>query len=180
MAKKKEPTIPKEIPPSWRDPETGKFLKGNEFWKAKSTYGRDYIFKTPAELGDACYQYFEWVEQNPLWEAKVFCFQGELTEATLPKMRAMTIGGMCLFIGMSIESWYEYNKRPEFLQITREVEQIIKDQKFGGAAAELLNANIIARDLGLADKKEHSGKDGGPIKIVDYSKLPTAKNGDTP
>ena len=29
----------------------------------------------------------------------------------------------------------------------------------------MLNANIIARDLGLSDKSELTGKGGGPIKI---------------
>ena len=34
------------------------------------------------------------------------------------------------------------------------------NQKFMGAAADLLNANIISRDLGLADKKDHTSSDG--------------------
>ena len=33
-------------------------------------------------------------------------------------------------------------------------ESVIRSQKFAGAAADLLNANIIARDLGLADKNQ--------------------------
>nr|WP_261640834.1 DNA-packaging protein [Erwinia mallotivora] len=36
----------------------------------------------------------------------------------------------------------------------KRAEQIIYNQKFTGAAADLLNANIIARELGLADKRE--------------------------
>jgi hypothetical protein len=52
-------------------------------------------------------------------------------------------------------TWEDYRKRNDFIHITREIEEIIKDQKFAGAAADLLNANIIARDLGLSDKKEH-------------------------
>ena len=44
------------------------------------------------------------------------------------------------------------------------MEEIIRQQKFEGAAANLLNANIIARDLGLADKAEITGRDGGPIE----------------
>ena len=51
------------------------------------------------------------------------------------------------------------------------MEQIIRTQKFEGAAAELLNPNIIARDLGLADRSEHSGPGGGPIRTLDLSKL---------
>ena len=44
-------------------------------------------------------------------------------------------------------------------------EEIIYNQKFTGAAADLLNPNIIARELGLADKQqnEHTGVDGKPI-----------------
>lgn len=45
-----------------------------------------------------------------------------------------------------------------------EAEEIIRRQKFEGAAADLFNPNIIARDLGLADKSELTGKDGGPIE----------------
>jgi hypothetical protein len=40
------------------------------------------------------------------------------------------------------------------------VEDAIFRQKFEGASADLLNANIIARDLGLADKKDLSSTDG--------------------
>jgi hypothetical protein len=37
---------------------------------------------------------------------------------------------------------------------------VIYEQKFTGAAADLLNPNIIARDLGLADKQDHQSSDG--------------------
>ncbi|MDC9826565.1 terminase small subunit, partial [Devosia sp. ZB163] len=43
------------------------------------------------------------------------------------------------------------------------VDEIIRAQKFEGAAAGLLNPNIIARDLGLADKQELTGKGGSPL-----------------
>lgn len=43
------------------------------------------------------------------------------------------------------------------LAVITQAEAVIYEQKFTGAAADLLNPNIIARDLGLADKKELSG-----------------------
>jgi hypothetical protein len=43
---------------------------------------------------------------------------------------------------------------------------VILDQKFTGAAADLLNPNIIARDLGLTDKKEVSGDLLNPLTEV--------------
>ena len=114
-------------------------------------------------LWAACCEYFEWVEANPLEEA--FQYQGAVSEKPLPKMRAMTIWGLCRFLGITRFTWDEYRGREDFSAITSQVEDTIKDQKFSGAAAGLLNANIISRDLGLADKQEHTGKDGGVLHI---------------
>jgi len=49
-----------------------------------------------------------------------------------------------------------------FSTVIADIEAVIKSQKFQGAAAGLLNANIIARDLGLADKSDfdHKSSDG--------------------
>lgn len=138
--------------------------KGNQFWKARSSHGRKPIFETPEALWDACEQYFEWVEQNPLWESKAFAYQGTITMAEMPKMRAMTVGGLCIFLDIDRVTWLDYCKREDFIKVTSRVDEIIRDQKFSGAAADLLNPNIIARDLGLADKAELGGADGGPIR----------------
>lgn len=136
---------------------------GNRFWEARSSHGRAPIFATPDDLFAACCEYFQWVEDNPLYEAKAFAYQGAVTVKELPKMRAMTIMGLCIFLDISRATWDNYRQRQDFLAITTRVEDIIRSQKFEGAAAELLNANIIARDLGLADKTELTGKDGSPL-----------------
>jgi len=138
--------------------------KENRFWEARSTHGRKPIFSSPDDLWEACLEYFQWVENNPLYEAKAFCHQGVVTIAHLPKMRAMTIEGLCIFLDISKPTWYDYAEKEDFSYVTTRVEEMIRTQKFSGAAADLLNANIIARDLGLADKSELSGKDGEPIK----------------
>ncbi|RWI60261.1 MAG: DNA-packaging protein [Mesorhizobium sp.] len=136
---------------------------GNKFWEARSSHGRAPIFATPDDLFAACCEYFEWVEANPLYEAKPFAYQGEVKIEQIAKMRAMTIMGLCIFLDISRATWDNYRQRQDFLAITTRVEDIIREQKFTGAAAELLNANIIARDLGLADKTELTGKDGSPL-----------------
>ena len=131
--------------------------KGNSFWQARSKHGRNPIFNDPAVLWTACEEYFKWVEDNPLKEEKAFCYQGEITTHEVAKMRAMTIGGLCIFLDCTFTTWYEYQKDKDFSIVIARVEQIIREQKFTGAAAELLNPNIIARDLGLVDKKDGVG-----------------------
>lgn len=148
---------------------------GNQFWKARSSHGRKPIFAKPEDLLKACEEYFAWVEANPLWEDKLVTFQGAATHEPVAKMRAMTIGGLCLFLDIDHTTWLEYGKRQDFTQVCRAVEQTVREQKFAGAAADLLNANIIARDLGLADKQELTGKDGGPIQTESLSDAETAR-----
>lgn len=141
--------------------------KGNQFWKIRSSHGRQPIFAAPDDLWNGSQEYFEWVEKNPLMEAKAFAFQGAVTVTSLPKMRAMTITGLCIFLDISAQAWSEYKTRQGFGEITKRIDEIIRTQKFQGAAADLLNANIIARDLGLADKSEMSGVDGAPIAFME-------------
>jgi hypothetical protein len=148
---------------------------GNQFWKARSTHGRAPIFAEPDGLLEACLEYFEWVEANPLWEDKIISFQGVATHVDVAKMRAMTIAGLCIFLDISRKTWDGYRARQDFIPVCEQVEQIIRDQKFTGAAADLLNANIIARDLGLSDKTELTGANGGPIETHELSETEAAR-----
>lgn len=127
---------------------------GNAFWEARSSHGRKPLFASPEDLWTACCEYFEWVEANPLYEAKAFAYQGTVTLQGLPKMRAMTISGLCIFLDIGIQTWHDYRAKEDFSEVTMRVAEIIRTQKFQGAAADLLNPNIIARDLGLTDKSE--------------------------
>jgi hypothetical protein len=153
--------------------------KGNSFWKQRTKHGRDKIFANADLMWEAACEYFQWVEDNPLSEAIVY--QGELSEKEKPLMRAMTISGMCIQWDTDQEylSHFENNldlDKPEskdFLRVIKKIREVIKTQKFEGASAGLLNPNIIARDLGLADKvsNDHTSSDGSMTPSIDASKL---------
>jgi hypothetical protein len=143
--------------------------KGNRFWELRSKHGRDKLFSAPDVLWAACCEYFEWVEENPLKETKAFANQGLVVTADLPKMRAMTINGLCVFLGIERRTWDNYRAREDFSAVCARVDAVIREQKFTGAAAGLLNPVIIARELGLADKQELSGPNGSPIETKDVS-----------
>jgi len=141
--------------------EDGRFAMGNRFWEARSSHGAKPKFDNPDDLWEACVEYFEWNEDNPLMETKGFAFQGVVTKETFPKMRAMTIAGLCLFLDISRKTWDEWrSSRPDLSDIITRSEAVIFKQKFEGASADLLNGNIIARELGLADKQDHQSTDG--------------------
>jgi len=139
--------------------------KGNQFWKLRSKHGRNKLFSTPQLLWEAACEYFEWCEENPLKEEKGFAFQGIVTKTTFNKMRAMTLSQLCFYLNCN-EAYFRTFKAQlreedkDFNTVIHDIEQTIYNQKFQGASADLLNANIIARELGLSDKSELYGKDG--------------------
>lgn len=168
---------------SGREESTGRFTTGNRFWEARSSAGPRPKFAGPESLLAACLEYFQWAEDNPLYEAKAFSYEGVVTIAKLPKMRAMTVGGLCLFIDITERQWREWKTesgeyyRPDLLPVITQVEAAIYQQKFTGAAADLLNANIIARDLGLADKKQLGNDPDNPLPATQVTIFALPDNG---
>jgi hypothetical protein len=122
---------------------------------AKRKVGRPLQFETAEQLWIACVDYFEWVEENPLFETKIAQSGGIPTKIKVPLARAMTQEAMCLHIGITDETWRNYREREDFFGVTTRVDAMVYTQKFEGAAANLFNANIIARDLGLKDKQQY-------------------------
>ena len=135
--------------------------KGNQYWKLAHDFRKPKRYQ-PGELLDKATEYAAWCEKNPLYEEKVF---GTGVRMKVPKMRAMTIQGFCLFANMAYSTWQEYEKQEAYSAITTHIRGIFFSQKLEGAAADLLNPNIIARELGLAEKTDHSVKSNEPIEI---------------
>ena len=118
-------------------------------------------FANPKELLTAASEYFKWCDANPLKEQKVFHSQGIIKKTNGNLSRPYTQAGMCVFMNIVVKTYHNYKANPQFLQVTTLIDEIIFDQKYNGAAVGLFNANIIARDLGLADK----------VEVVDNDKL---------
>lgn len=144
--------------------DKGKFLVGNDFWMHRTSHGRDKLFEDPETLRMACCEYFTWVGNNPLYEMKVCSYEGKHDHEPVAKMRPMTLTGLYSFLDISHTAWQSWRKHPDYSAITEWVDNVIKTQKFEGAAAGLLNANIIARDLGLRDNSgiQQLDKNGEP------------------
>lgn len=121
-------------------------------------------------LWEAACEYFEWCDKHP-WE-KVD-FKGKpLEEVRLPTARPYTITGLCLYLGCGVHYFDQFEKslsEPDpnegFSSVITRIRETIYTQKFEGAAVGAYNANIIARDLGLVDKRDHKHD-------IDFSNLP--------
>jgi len=108
-------------------------------------------------------------------------FRGkDATEVLLPHPRPYTLTGLCLWLSVNEKFWRELREAKreddnEFSPVITRVEQIIYTNKFEGAAVGFFNANIIARDLGLADKRDISAQVNDQRKSVDELFPPTSE-----
>jgi hypothetical protein len=159
--------------------------KGNKFWELRSKHGRDRLFATPALMWKAACEYFQWCEDNPFYESEQKKGNISLKIATklskkavesltdnivrLPKMRPFTMQGLCRYLNCNVQYFDDFEKSlinkedqlsKDFSVIVTRIRETIYEQKFSGAASGFLNPNIIARDLGLSDKQELTGKGG--------------------
>lgn len=155
---------------------------GNKFWEVRSSHGRKPIFAAPGDIWAAAVEYFTWADANPLMEEKTASSDGHAHTIEVSKMRAMSLGALCTFLDISRQAWMEYTKREGFGDVTAAITAVIFAQKFEGAAAGLLNGNIIARDLGLADKQALVGDADSPpvgvdMKVTGLNLLPLTANG---
>lgn len=142
---------------------------GNEFWKARSKHGRDKIFGDSQTMLEAAYEYFQWNQENAWHKNEAIksgdrC--GDLIE--VPTERPLTIYGLTQFWGVSKNYLEQFEKalpegEKDFSGVIEFIRDVIYRQKFEGAVVGAFNANIISRELGLADRSEHTGKDGSPL-----------------
>ena len=84
----------------------------------------------------------------------------------IPKPTAMTLQGLRVYIGIGQDAWIDYRGQEKFSEVCAEIEEIIYQQKFAGAASGQFNHAIIARDLGLADKQEHGVIEDNPLTAL--------------
>lgn len=140
--------------------------EGNKFWQLRSKHGRDKLFSSPELLWEAACEYFEWCDQNP-WTKKDWVGKDGM-EVTRDTQRPYTLTGLCLYLGCN-EAYFRQFKDTgpqDFSTVITRIEDTIRTLKFEGATVGVFNANIISRDLGLIDNKEHklTGDKDNPIQ----------------
>lgn len=127
----------------------------NNFWTLRSKHGREKIFSDPVILLDAVSEYFEYVDANPWFKNEAIKGGDKAGEIVkLPTQQPYTLKGLCHFLDIQYTTWQDYKERSEFKEVVTRIEDFIYNQKFIGATVGAFNANIIARDLGLVDKKD--------------------------
>lgn len=131
--------------------------KNNQWWKLRAKHGRDKIFENPEMLWQSCVEYFEATDKRK-WN-KIEYKGNPLRKVSIPTDTPYTLSGLYIFLDIGQSTWSDYKNKEDykdFSVVIKKVEDIIYTQKFEGATVGAFNPNIIARDLGLIEKKEVS------------------------
>ena len=126
-------------------------------------------FFGPDDLWERCCNYFEWATDNPILEHKPYVSNGEDVNLQIEHPQVFTKEGLRSYLGISKNRYKELKEDPEYADVIERVETQIYVNKFNGAAANVMNPMIISRELGLRDKLEHTGADGGPIETKELT-----------
>jgi hypothetical protein len=151
--------------------------KGNQFWKIRSKHGRKKLFSSSKLLMQAASEYFQWVDNHP-WVKKEQTKKPTILKdkegnqsidyvTDIPTARPYTLSGLCIYLDVNNQYFTDFKqglvprdgakwtkKNKDFSLVITRIEEIIRTQKFEGAAVGAFNANIIARDLGMVEKVE--------------------------
>lgn len=132
----------------------------NLFVPFNAKVGRPRKFANPQALLKAFHDYLEDRKSRPLVSKE--SEYGDVGESSISKTREkmknhpLSIVDFCVYLGCSRNWWNELPS--EFLGVKNRISDYIFSYQLKGAETGEFNANIVARELGLADKKEITGE----------------------
>jgi len=117
------------------------------------------IIDSPIEMANLFLKYSEYEKGRPKFENVLHQKTGQII--AVPREVPLTWNGFEIWLSENgiIEKIDDYKadkdgRYKEYADIITRIGKIIYHDKYNGAAAGIFNPNIIARDLGLADKKD--------------------------
>jgi len=131
--------------------------KGNQFAK-DSGEGRPMAYATPGEWKKAIQKYFDWCDQNPIYKNEALKSgerAGEIIQ--IPTQRPYLIEGICDHLDISTQTFYNYEKAEgyeDFFDISAWARNKCFKQNVEHGYTGGFDAGLVARKLGIADKKE--------------------------
>lgn len=156
-----------------KEPENfGRLYKGPRpqepgFWEWKKkhfpfpTKNNPGLKPTPELVYQAACEYFACMEENKYWKEDFIKAGNDAGKIVrLSQERTFTMIGLSIFLKDC--DLFEFDlhtamsnpngKFDEYKGVMQFIRNVIREQKFSGAAAGVFNANFIARDLGMTEK----------------------------
>lgn len=130
---------------------------GNKYYKLRSKDGRNKIFENAGDLNIEIEKYFQEKSESFINKPDIIKsgdLAGENIQIKIDDFP--TKEELAIYLGFakweSLKNYKDYSE--DFLEIITWAETVIYNWKLKYTAIGVLNANIIARDLGISDKQD--------------------------
>jgi hypothetical protein len=150
------------------------FGMSNQFWKNRTKHGKDKLYMDRAVLKEACMEYFQWCDDNPVPNAELLKsgdWAGTLAEA--PLRRPYLLSGLLIHLGVSDQWWLnlrkDTTKDADYLGVVIWADRVIETQQLEGALVGHFNPRIIAAKQGINEKTEIINKNVDMNKLADLT-----------
>jgi len=146
-------------------------------------------FRTPDEMLEAAYEYFQWCDQHPLIRKEAVKYQGFLSIGEIEVRRPYSMEGLTLHLGVASSFFrsrkIEIRKKAEeanastldieMLEAIERVELIVRTQQIEGALISEFNAGLVARLNNITDTSNTGTIADAAVQII-VRDSETAKN----
>ena len=131
--------------------------KGNRYGVDLESFVKPKSYQ-PQEWAQKFIDYLE-VRQGKVWNKKECIKSGDSagTVFDVPISLPLTIESFCVFANVSMQTFSNYEKKEgyeDYFGVTTRIRTVIEAEQLEGAVIGAYNPNIVARKLGLADKRE--------------------------
>lgn len=154
-------------------------LRGNQFWKLRTTHGKDKLFSDALLLwGEAC-KYWEWCDRSPWMRQELVKYQGYAEGYDVPIGRPYSMNGLTIYLGVS-GSYFRsakallLDKKEEerltddealLLETIEMIETVTQTQNLEGAAVGVFNANVMMRQHNLAETINNNNTGDAVVRV---------------
>lgn len=104
---------------------------------------------TPETVFNLAVKYFSWAESQAIKAIETASYQGVVTENLVHKPRIFTLNGFCLYCGVTASSIQSWRASPGFSEVMAFVDSVIHEQKYQLAAANIINAGFVGKEIGI-------------------------------
>lgn len=136
------------------------------------------IINSPEDLLAIAEDYMRHVDANPMY-VEDFIKSGKDSGkiVRMARQKPYTLSGLSVFAYRKgypmLHNYFDntHGAYEKFQPMCEVIRQMMYDQKFSGAAANVFNANIIARELGLTERSESTVKVEQPLFEISATPL---------
>lgn len=104
---------------------------------------------TPEEVFNFAVRYFSWAESEAIKAIETAAYQGVVSESLVHKPRVFTLNGLALFMGVNINRFARWRTEAGYSDVMAFVDSVIHEQKYQLAAANIINAGFVGKEIGI-------------------------------